>query len=226
MTMKTPAPTPSQTSSPPSSGAASAAAEKPLRAAERIQRTAADLFYREGIRAVGVDEIVTRAGVTKPSLYRSFGSKDELAASYMREYENQFFARFDQAIAPYEGDPRAQLIAYFTYIAGRTELPNYRGCGMSNAAVEYPRTPDHPQIHPARQVAENNKREVRRRLRAMAAAAGARDAAGLGDALLLMLEGCFVSGQLFDPGSDRPSQAAPAAVQRLIDAYLADDATA
>lgn len=47
-------------------------AARPPRAAERIFDTACDLFYRDGIRAVGVDEIVTRAGVTKPSLYRSF----------------------------------------------------------------------------------------------------------------------------------------------------------
>jgi len=226
MTTKTPAPLPSQAPSSAPNGAASVAAAKPLRAAERIQRTAADLFYREGIRAVGVDEIVTRAGVTKPSLYRSFGSKDELAASYMREYECRFFERFEQTIAPYEGDPRAQLIAYFTHVASRTESPNYRGCGMSNAAVEYPRTAEHPQIHPARQVAEDNKREVRRRLREMAAAAGVRDAAGLGDALLLILEGCFVAGQLFEPDGERPSKAAPVAVRRLIDAYLADDTAA
>lgn len=42
------------------------------RAADKIRRTARELFYAEGIRAVGVDEIVTRAGVTKPSLYRAF----------------------------------------------------------------------------------------------------------------------------------------------------------
>jgi len=226
MTTKTPAPMPSRTPSPASGATAPAAAEKPLRAAERIQRTASDLFYREGIRAVGVDEIVTRAGVTKPSLYRSFGSKDELAASYMREYDGQFFTRFEQIIAPHEGDPRAQFIAYFTYIAGRTESPDYRGCGMSNAAVEYPRTSDQAQIHPARQVAENNKRELRRRFRAMAAAAGARDAAGLGDALLLMFEGCLVSAQLFELTGGRPAKAAPAAVRRLIDAYLAEDTEA
>ena len=56
---------------------------------------ARDLFYREGIRAVGVDEIVRQAGVTKPSLYRSFPSKDELAASYLRQYEKDSGTRFD-----------------------------------------------------------------------------------------------------------------------------------
>ncbi len=58
------------------------AGPEPKLAVDRIRKTARELFYREGIRAVGVDEIVTRAGVTKPSLYRSFSSKDELAAAY------------------------------------------------------------------------------------------------------------------------------------------------
>jgi AcrR family transcriptional regulator len=190
---------------------------KPVRAADRIRRTAGELFYTEGIRAVGVDEIVTRAGVTKPSLYRSFGSKDELAASYMRDYDKMFFKRFDDAIKKNEGDARAQLLTYFKYVAQRVGTPNYRGCGMTNAAVEYPNGQDK---HPARLVAEANKRELRRRLREMAAQAGARDASALGDALLLLLEGCFVSSQLF--GEDGPGLAVADAAKHLVDAYLAD----
>ena len=60
---------------------------KPLLAADRIRKTAREMFYRDGIRAVGVDAIVNQAGVTKPSLYRSFSSKDELAAAYLRDYD-------------------------------------------------------------------------------------------------------------------------------------------
>ncbi|TIV72810.1 MAG: TetR/AcrR family transcriptional regulator, partial [Mesorhizobium sp.] len=71
-------------------------------------------FYREGIRAVGVDEIVRRTGVTKPSLYRSFPSKDELAASYLRKYDLEFWERFDEAVDAHPGNPRAQIIAFLT----------------------------------------------------------------------------------------------------------------
>src|SRR5262249_23596321 len=69
--------------------------EKALKAADRIRRTARDLFYQQGIRAVGVDEIVHQAGVTKPSLYRSFASKDELAAAYLTDYDCDFWNRFN-----------------------------------------------------------------------------------------------------------------------------------
>src|SRR3954466_1451282 len=89
------------------------------RAAERILAVAGDRCYRAGIRAVGVDEIVRQAGVTKPSLYRSFPSKDELAASYLREYEKAFWKRFDASVAAHPGDPRKQIIDFLTGVAQR-----------------------------------------------------------------------------------------------------------
>ncbi|TIW87252.1 MAG: TetR/AcrR family transcriptional regulator, partial [Mesorhizobium sp.] len=165
------------------------------RAADKILDVARDLFYREGIRAIGVDEIVRRAGVTKPSLYRSFPSKDELAASYLRKYDLEFWERFDEAVDAHPGNPRAQIIAFLTRVGKRTQKPDYRGCGMTNAAVEYPE-----RGHPARIVSENNKQELRRRLRAMATAMGAADSDTLGDGLLLLIEGAYISGQLFGHG--------------------------
>jgi len=192
------------------------AAVKP-RAAERILTTARELFYRQGIRAVGVDEIVSRSGVTKPSLYRSFASKDELAAAYMRDYDADFWRRFEAAIAlAPAGDPRAQLLAFLRGVGERAQRPAYRGCGMTNAAVEYPE-PDNP----ARRVAVLNKEELRRRLTEFAAAMGAIDAETLGDGLLLLVEGAYVSGQLFGEGG--PARSLAAAADRLIEASLPRD---
>lgn len=194
-------------------GKAGAPAERAPRAADRIRRTARELFYREGIRAVGVDEIVARAGVTKPSLYRSFSSKDELAASYLRDYEGEFWARFDAAVAAHPGDPRAQLREFFARLAGRATRPGYRGCGLTNAAVEYPEAG-----HPARRVAEAHKRALRDRLAAMAKAMGAAEPAVLADGILLLLEGAYASGQLFGP--DGPARSVAVAADRLIEASL------
>lgn len=172
------------------------------RAADRILDVARDLFYREGIRAIGVDEIVRRAGVTKPSLYRSFSSKDELAASYLKVYEAEFWARFDEAVAAHPGDPRRQIVAFLGGVGERADVEGYRGCGMTNAAVEYPEGD-----HPARLVSENNKIELRRRLRRMAADMGAADPDTLGDGLLLLIEGVYISGQLFGAGGPAASVA-------------------
>jgi hypothetical protein len=74
----------------------------------------------------------------------------------------------------------------------------YRGCGLTNAAVEYPEP-----NHPARAVAVEHKRELRRRLNAMAAGMGAEDPEALADGLLLLIEGAFVSSQLFGAGGAR-----------------------
>jgi AcrR family transcriptional regulator len=190
-----------------------ATADHQPRAADRILGVARKLFYLEGIRAVGVDEIVRQAGVTKPSLYRSFASKDELAASYLREYEKAFWQRFDAAVAAHPGDPRKQIVAFLSGVGERAVMVGYRGCGMTNAAVEYPEPG-----HPARLVGENNKRELRRRLRAMATEIGAADPDTLGDGLLLLIEGAYISGQLFGPGG--PAAAVARNADLLIEASL------
>ncbi len=183
------------------------------RAADRIFDTARELFYREGIRAVGVDEIVTKAGVTKPSLYRSYKSKDELVAAVLREVEVGFWDRFEAAEALYPNDPKAQMVAYFQVLADRSGGGDYRGCNLSNAVVEYP-----DRQHAGRQVAQVHKQDLRDRLQAKATQMGASDPKILGDAMMLLIEGVFTSSQMFD-GDDKPAKAAVGAVEALIAAY-------
>ncbi|WP_114241152.1 TetR/AcrR family transcriptional regulator [Dyella sp. C9] len=187
--------------------------ESKPKAAERIRRTAHELFYREGIRAIGVEEIVSRAGVTKPSLYRSYASKDELAAEYLRDYEVAFWNVFDAGAAAHPGDARAQLMAYFEGLVHRATQADYRGCGLTNAVVEYP-----GDDHPAREVALQHKSALRSRLAAMSAAMGAKQPELLADGLLLLLEGTYASGQLFGPGG--PARSLVEVANQLIDATL------
>src|SRR3546814_1876595 len=58
---------------------------------ERVLSTAAELFYREGVRAVGVDLIVQRAGVAKTSLYRHFRTKDDLVEAFLKREDAEFW---------------------------------------------------------------------------------------------------------------------------------------
>src|ERR1700760_1039496 len=94
-------------------------AERPARAVDRIRASARELFYREGIRAVGVDEVVDRAGVTKPSLYRSFASKDDLAAAYMRDYDLDFWEKFEKPSGKFYSDAREHVLAYIRELSTR-----------------------------------------------------------------------------------------------------------
>jgi len=188
-------------------------AAAPKRAAERIRESARDLFYRQGIRAVGVDEIVTRAGVTKPSLYRSFPSKDGLAADYLRRLGDEGVARFDAIIGAKPEDPRGQFGLWLAELLQKATRPDYRGCGATNAAVEYP-----DRRHPARKIASDIKSRFRQRLVGLAQAMGAGAPDRLGDALLLLLEGVYASGQLFKAGG--PARVTIEAADALIDHYL------
>ena len=183
------------------------------RAGDRIRAAARDLFYRLGIRAVGIEQIVAQAGVTKPSLYRAFASKDELAAVYLQDYSRAVFERFHAVIAAHPGDPRAQIRAWMKGLAHQATRSAHRGCGVTNAVVEYPDA-----THPVWAAAEDHKHQLREVLAEMAAAMGARDPQGLGDGLMLLMEGANASGQLFGPGG--PASHVADAAEALIEAHL------
>ena len=184
--------------------------ERPAR--ERLLAVASDLFYRRGIRSVGIDEIIAAADVAKMSLYRSFPSKDELVAAYLRELDRDYWRRWDAAIARHPGSPRDQLTELFKTLERWTTRPNWRGCPFTNAATEFPEPG-----HPARRVAEANKRELRRRLRQLARAAGARDATALADQLMLLFEGAYSSAQTC--GARGPAVAVAKAADALLAAH-------
>lgn len=183
-------------------------------AAERVFDVAADLFYRRGIRAVGVEEIVKRAGVAKISLYRSFSSKDDLIVAYLAQRNAAFWQKMDEDFFAPEGDPRAQLRALMTYLAQRTTQPGYRGCPFVNYCAEFPDA-----SHPGHEIAQANKREWRGRLTRIAQALGAPHPEQLGDALLLLVEGAYAISQTLG-GSNGPGHAIVWAAEALVEQQL------
>src|SRR5258708_8931210 len=128
-------------------------------ARERILATASELFYREGIRAIGVDAVVEGSGVPKRSLYRLFDSKDALIAAFAAEKDRLFWAWWDRLEERHAGDPRALLEALLSGIAQRIGHSTYRGCPFLNLAAELPDAD-----HPGPRAARNNKEEMRARL--------------------------------------------------------------
>jgi AcrR family transcriptional regulator len=198
-----------------------AEAGKP-RVRDRIFETACDLFYRHGIRAVGVDAIASEAGTNKMSFYRSFPSKDDLVAEYLREQESGYFEWWDEAIAPFAGDARRQIEALFDAYLDLARFKNKadcgcktsRGCALGNAAVEIPE--DNELLGG---IVHAYKTEIRKRLRKLARDAGARDAESLGDALMLLMEGGYYSRLTF-PQNSGPVAAIAKAARTLIDAHV------
>ena len=175
-------------------------------------RTATELFYQRGIRAVGVDTIANAAGTNKMSFYRSFASKDDLVAEYLREEERDAWSFWDEASAAHAGNPRAQVEALFDMLVTNTCKDDSRGCALANAAVEITEAG-----HPGRPVIEKYKTEMRRRFSELAREMRARDPDALGDALMLLWEGSYLARLTLGP--EGPLQGAANAARALMTAY-------
>ncbi len=184
------------------------------RAGQRIFEVAADLFYRQSIRSVGVDSIVKQAGVAKISLYRNFPSKDHLIVAYLESMNVEYWRDVDAVLARHEGNAKAQLRAYMAYIAKSATTPGYRGCPFINYAAEFP-----DPTHPGHRVAEANRVEMRRRLSALCKAIGVADPKRLTDGLLLLIDGAYASSQTL-PGPRGPANALLWASEALVEAAL------
>jgi AcrR family transcriptional regulator len=159
----------------------------------RIVETARDLFRKHGIKGIGVDAIAEAAGTNKMTLYRHFGSKDELIAECMRDQARRAQELWTKLESDYPGDPLAQLHGWVR-IAAECLLNDGHGCALANAAVQLP-----DEGHPARRVIEDFKKSQHESLAALCRAAGASDPGRLADALSLLIEGARMSHQTVGP---------------------------
>ncbi len=166
---------------------------------DRILETAGELFYRCGVRAVGVDLVVEKAGVAKTSLYRHFGTKDDLIAAFLAREDEDFWSTWNRVANQHRDDPAAELDTQLGWIGERVERPNYRGCPQLNVAAEFPEVD-----HPARKVAAAHKQQMRARLKGIAKRLGVSRPNELAGQLALVINGAFVSSQLFAPAEATP----------------------
>lgn len=101
-------------------------------ARDRILRTAHDLFYRDGVRATGIDRLIAESGVAKLTFYRHFPSKNDLVLAYLDYRHGEWMAWFIDALARYGGDPSAIMLAMEEWLRD----PTYRGCAFINSVGE------------------------------------------------------------------------------------------
>src|ERR1700754_2329559 len=97
-------------------------------ARERLLRTAEQLFYAEGVRAVGVERLLTVSGVGRASFYRHFASKDDLVVAVLRNYDEAWRGWLTQRVQELGGDP----LAVFDALAERFASADFRGCASIN----------------------------------------------------------------------------------------------
>lgn len=105
---------------------------------ERILDVASDLFYRQGIRAVGVDAIIREADVARMSFYRHFRSKEGLVVACVERRDEAVRDWFEKRVKRLAPNPKDRPLAVFDALAMRFTSENYRGCGFINTMAEMP----------------------------------------------------------------------------------------
>ncbi len=109
-------------------------------AKERLLKAAAELFYRDGVGATGIDSITTHAGVAKMSLYNNFSSKTDLVNAYIQARHEEWRALYRERLAD-AATPRDSILAIFDSYVDHAAMAydwGFRGCGLLNAAAELP----------------------------------------------------------------------------------------
>ncbi|MGH3644505.1 MAG: TetR/AcrR family transcriptional regulator [Mycobacterium sp.] len=101
----------------------------------RILQTSEQIFYQQGINAVGIADIAQRAGASKASIYKNFGSKEglvEATLAYRSEQVHRWLAEGTAHLA----DGRQRILAAFDLLLDWYAEEDFRGCAMVSAAAE------------------------------------------------------------------------------------------
>ena len=180
-------------------------------ARERILDTAYELFSRRGVRGVGVDEVIERAGVAKATLYRHFPSKDELVLAFLERRERRWTLDWVEAEARRGGStPEEQLLAIFDAFDSWFRRDDFEACSFINVLLEM--GPEHPAGRASIQHLENIRSIVGR----LAEEAGLRDPDSFARSWHILMKGSIVSAA---EGDTEAAQRAKSMARRLIDEH-------
>jgi AcrR family transcriptional regulator len=166
----------------------------PLPARERILSTAYELFGHRGIRAVGTDEVIERAGVAKATLYRHFPTKNDLVLAVLERREELWTHGLIEAQSAQLGDtPEEQLLAIFDVMHDWFQnRDDYEGCSFINVLLEL--GPDHP----AGRASVAHIDHVRDIVRHRAAAAGLCDVEDFASSWHILMKGAIILAAVGD----------------------------
>lgn len=157
--------------------------------ARQILDVASELFYEQGIHPVGVDTIAAESGISKPTLYKHFGSKDGLVVAYLLNRHRWWWGLLEEEVER-AASPRA--LAFFDVYAADHGNAR-RGCAFLNAAAEL------PEDHPAHEVIRYHKHSICDLLEELVKEDTAPDIDHrmLGNHLFLLLEGAFAHRPIY-----------------------------
>ncbi|MCH8505039.1 MAG: TetR/AcrR family transcriptional regulator [Ectothiorhodospiraceae bacterium] len=168
---------------------------------QRILQSCDQLFYQQGIQAVGVDAISAHAGISKRTLYNHFPSKDALIAAYL--------ARRASPVPDSDAPPDQQILKAFDWLGRWLESDGFRGCPFANAAAELA-----DPAHPARRVAAAYKGERQAWFEAQLERLGVPDPGLLALQLMGLVEGAITTAVV--QGRPEAGRAAGEAAKTLL----------
>ena len=150
----------------------------------QIIAAADELFYSQGLRAVSVDAIAERAGVTKKTFYYHFKSKDDLIGCYLDARDRPTVDRF-KGWAGSEGSVADRMTRFFSKLGKSSQGPRWNGCGFLRAAAELANMHGHPALRAARA----HKARCEQWLLGMVNEEGHSDAKTIARALMVLIDG-------------------------------------
>ncbi len=159
---------------------------------ERIVAAAGKLFYGEGIRAVSMDAVAEKAGVTKRTLYYHFTSKDELVAAYLHGRDQPNLALFQRWFAGTEGGLAEKTRGIFANLARSARHPKWKGCGFLRTAAELANMPGHPAVT----VGAAHKKRIESWMQETFEAEGIEGGLPLARQVMLLMDGSFAAALL------------------------------
>ena len=155
---------------------------------DRILEVASRLFYKNGIRAVGVDTIIAQSDVAKMTFYKHFKSKDLLVLEFLKRRDELWRAWFESTVSRIEPNVEDRPLAIFDALEERFSRKDFRGCAFINTMVEMA-----DGDHMAHQAAAEHKHRVQRIVRSLLSQAGVKKSDELAKAFLLLMDGAIVT---------------------------------
>jgi AcrR family transcriptional regulator len=179
---------------------------------ERILGVASRLFYDHGVRAVGMNRIITEAGTGKNLLYQHFPAKSDLVAAYLEGARERRSEAVRRALETAGDDPREQLVALVAEVAAVVRHPRFRGCAFRNYLAEFPEDEAVGDTDAPAAVAHTQLTESRAAIAERVARLGVDDPDRLVEQLWLLVDGLYLQAAYRDRLDDRLDPAADAAV--------------